>query len=171
MPTKRYIPVKERVFRGLFFMKLFFMRKLSVGAFLAILVTAIIVSLFAAGLLTVTQTISSSGTITAVNIGVYSDSACTQILSSITWGLISPGDSVAKTVYVKNTGNAPVTLSISTNAWNPVSANGPITLSWDKAGAVLNAGQSTAAVLTLNVSPSISGVTSFSVNIQIAGTG
>jgi hypothetical protein len=56
------------------------MRKLSIGAFLAIVVTAIIVSLFAAGLLTVTQTISSSGTITAVNIGVYSDSACNQTL-------------------------------------------------------------------------------------------
>jgi hypothetical protein len=35
----------------------------------------------------------------------------------------------------------------------------------------LNAGQSTSAVLTLAVSSSISGITSFSLNIEIIGTG
>ena len=87
-------------------MKFSFLRKLSPR--LILIIAAIVVLLFftTAGLLTVTQTISYSGTITALNVGVYSDSACTQSLTSISWGQIAPGGSVPKTIYIKNTGNA-----------------------------------------------------------------
>ncbi|MGD0406680.1 MAG: hypothetical protein ABSB10_08540 [Candidatus Bathyarchaeia archaeon] len=60
---------------------------------------------------------------------------------------------------------------MSTDSWSPSGANGSITITWDKSGASLNAGQSTSAVLTLVVSSSISGITSFSVNIEIIGSG
>jgi hypothetical protein len=115
--------------------------------------------------------LSSSGTILTVNVGVYSDSACTQPLTSISWGTISPGSTITRTIYVKNTGTAQITLSMTTNSWNPTSANGPLTLTWDKEGATLTANQVATATLTLTVSSSISGITTFSVNIVIAGTG
>jgi hypothetical protein len=147
------------------------MRKISTGAIIAIAVVGLALTLTTAGLLSVTQLVSSSGTIKAVNVGVYSDSACTQPLTSINWGTISPGSSVTKTIYVKNTGNTQVTLSMTTTNWNPESANGPITLTWNRQGATLSAGASVAATLTLSVSSSISSITTFSVNIVITGAG
>ena len=87
-------------------------------------------------------TIPTSGSIFAVNVGVYSDSACTVNLTSISWGAVSPGESVDRTVYVKNTGNAPITLSIATSGWSPVAANGPITIAWDSEATSLYPGQS-----------------------------
>ena len=152
-------------------MKFSLLRKLPPRLILVIAAIVVLLSLTTAGLLTVTQTISSSGTITALNVGVYSDSAYTQSLTSISWGQIAAGGSASKTIYIKNTGNAPITLSMSTDSWGPSGANGPITITWDKSGASLNVGQSTSAVLTLAVSSSISGITSFSVNIEIIGSG
>ena len=98
------------------------------------------------------RAIPSSGSIVAVNIGMYSDSTCAQNLTSIDWGNVYPGSSVSRTVYVKNTGNVPITLSMSTASWNPINALGQISVTWDKESTVLNAEQSTSANLTLSVS-------------------
>src|SRR3990170_3259436 len=148
------------------------MKKLSTGAIIAIIaITGMFLTLITAGLLSVNQSISSSGNVTTVNVGVYSDSACTQTLTSVDWGTISPGTTVTRTIYVKNTGNTQITLSMTTNSWSPTSANGPLTLTWNREGTTLSAGISTAATLTLSISSSISGITTFSVNIVITGTG
>ncbi|MCW4047988.1 MAG: hypothetical protein NWE99_10610 [Candidatus Bathyarchaeota archaeon] len=146
--------------------------KISTGALVALVTTGILLTLVTSGAILSTQQIPSSGTITAVNVGVYTDSACTTNCTSISWGTIAPGNTTTRTVYVKNTGNVPVTLSMATSGWNPTAANGPITLSWNCTGTVLNAGQVAAATLTLSVSSSISSsITSFSFNIAITGTG
>ena len=148
------------------------MKKLSTGAIIAIIaITGMFLTLTTAGLLSVNQSISSSGSLTTVNVGVYSDSAYSQPLTSIDWGTISPGTTVTRTIYVKNTGNTQITLSMTTNGWSPTSANGPLTLTWNREGTTLSAGISTAATLTLSISSSISGITTFSVNIVITGTG
>jgi hypothetical protein len=145
--------------------------KLSTGALIAIIATAVFLTVTTAGLLSVNQNIPSSGTVTAVNVGVYSNSACTQNLTSINWGTVSPGDSVTRTIYVKNTGNSQVTLSMTKTNWNPTSANGPITVTWNRESTTLVADQVTTATLTLSVSESVSGITDFSVEIVITGTG
>jgi hypothetical protein len=147
------------------------MRKISTGAIIAIVMLGLVLTLTTAGLLSMSQSLSSSGSITTVNVGVYSDSACTLPLTSISWGTISPNSTVTRTIYVKNTGNTQITLSMTTNGWSPTSANGPITLTWNREGTTLSAGASVAATLTLTVSSSISGITTFSVNIVITGTG
>ena len=147
------------------------MKKLSTGAIIAIAIAGMLLTLTTAGLVSVNQSVSSSGTVTTINVGVYSNSACTQTLTSIDWGTISPGNTTTKTIYVKNTGNTQITLSMTTNGWSPTSANGPLTLTWNQEGTTLSAGLSTAATLTLSVSSSISGITTFSVNIVITGTG
>jgi hypothetical protein len=115
--------------------------------------------------------IPTSGSVWAVNVGVYSNSACTQNLTSISWGSVHPGESVARTIYVKNTGNAPITLSLSMSGWNPASANGPICILWDKENSGLSPVQSIAATITLSVSSEISGITDFSVNMIVSGVG
>ncbi len=152
-------------------MKFGFLKGLSTPVFLAIMAIVMLLSLSTLGLLTISQTISSSGTITTANVGVFSDSQCTQPLSSISWGPVAPGASVSQTIYIKNTGNIPLTLSMSTDSWNPPAAGSSMTITWNREGTVLAADQSTSAVLTLTVASGISGVTTFSVNIKISGTG
>jgi len=151
--------------------KFFFLKRLSTHVFLAIIVVVMLLSLSTLGLLTISQNISSSGTITTVNVGVFSDSQCTQPLSTINWGSVSPGSTVSRTVYIKNTGGLPLTLSMSTSSWNPVTAGDFMAITWNRENAVLNAGDSVSAELVLTVDSDITEVTAFSVNIIISGTG
>ena len=112
----------------------------------------------------------STGTITAVNVGVYSDSQCTQNCTNISWGNVSPGETATQTVYVKNTGNVPVTLTMTTTGWSPSNANSYLTLTWNQENTVLNAGQSISATLTLAVASSTGSLTDFSFTIILTGT-
>jgi hypothetical protein len=73
-----------------------------VGLTVAAVVVMLLVTLLASVALISSKTVASTGIITITNLGVYSDSACTQSLTSINWGTISPGNSVARTIYVKN---------------------------------------------------------------------
>ena len=146
------------------------LKKLSQFVLITIIAALIGLIVTTTGLLTINQTVSSSGTVTAINVGVYSDSACTTELTSIDWGMISPGNSVNRTIYLKNTGNAQITLFMTKTNWNPVNADGPITLTWNRENATLNVDQVTSAILTLSLSESISGITNFSVDIVFTGT-
>ena len=162
--------IRSKVFvRGIITAK----RKLSIiTALLALVVIGLALSLTAFSVITTSTSLASAGTVsTSANLGVYSDSACTQPLSSITWGTLTPGGTSTQTIYVKNTSSSlSLTLDMTTNSWSPASANGPITITWNQQSTDLQPGQSTAATLTLTVSPSISDITSFSDQIDITGT-
>jgi hypothetical protein len=142
--------------------------KLPTGAIIAIATTSIFLTLVTAGIIA-TQTIPSSGTVTTVNVGVYSDVQCTQNCTSISWGTISPGDSINRIVYVKNTGTVPITISMTAGSWNPTDASNYLTLSWDQEGEVLAVGESVSATLTLSAAGDTGDLTDFSFNIIIAG--
>jgi hypothetical protein len=132
------------------------------------------VSVSTLGLLTISQTVPSSGAVTIIaspNLAVFSDSQGTQPLTSVDWGSIEPGGSVLRTIYLKNTGDVPLTLTMSTEDWTPSTASNSMALSWNKQSSTLAVGQTTAAVFTLNVDSDISGITAFSVDIVISGTG
>ena len=137
----------------------------------ACLVGMVVGSAVTLAVLNVQRAIPSSGMVVAVNVGVYSDAACTLNLTSIDWGSVYPGGSVPRMIYVKNTGNVPMTLSMTATGWNPAGAAGQINVTWDKENAVLNSGQSSSATLTLSVLQSVSGVASFSMNIIVSGSG
>lgn len=143
------------------------------GTVLVLAVMALVVS--AAGALVVTRTVSNTGNIRvvtppSVQLGVYSDSGCTTALSSVSWGTLDPGATSTATMYLKNEGNVPVTLSISASNWNPSSASSYFTLTWNRAGYVLAVGASVQAVLSLAVSSGISGITTFSFDITVTAT-
>jgi hypothetical protein len=122
-----------------------------------------------AGVLVSSQTLQSGGTVTAINVGVYSDSACTQNYSNINWGTLAPGASNTSTIYIKNTGTIPVTLSMATANWVPSNASTCLTLTWNRANYVLAAGSSVSANLNLTASASAY-ITTFSFDIVITGT-
>jgi hypothetical protein len=123
------------------------------------------------GALTVSKDLSTSGTITVTpNLGVYSDSDCQTPISTIDWGTIAPGGTATQTIYIKNTGaGVSLSLSMTPSEWTPEEADGPIALDWTPQSTTLAPGESTSAVLTLSVSQSIDGITSFSVQISIVG--
>ena len=148
------------------------MARISTAGLIAIIATGVMLTLVTSGALLSNQRIPSTGTVSAVNVGVYTNQACTTNCTLISWGAMSPGNTATYTVWVKNTGNTPMTLSMATANWNPSSANGPIVISWNRDGTSLNAGASISATLTLTVSSSISSsITNFSFDIIITGTG
>jgi hypothetical protein len=83
---------------------------------------------------------------------------------------LDPGNTATATIYVKNEGNVAVTLTISAGNWNPVAASNYLTLTWNRDGYRLAVGSAIQAVLSLNVSSSISGITNFSFDITITAT-
>jgi len=129
------------------------------------------------GLLNTTSSVQSQGTITtpppppppsSLTLGIYSDSACTTPITDISWGDLQPGGSTHQTVYIKNTGNVAATLSCTFANWVPSGAASYITVVWDKEGAPIAPNESVAATFTLTVSPSITGITTYSVEINIS---
>jgi len=137
-----------------------------------ILVVAALVaaSTLVSGLLIASQTIQNTGNVKAIGVGVYSDSGCTNAVSSIDWGVLEPGAATDVTIYVKNEGSIAVVLSMTTNNWNPASASSYMTLSWNRENYALSSGSVVSAVLTLSVSSGVSEITDFSFDIIIIGT-
>jgi hypothetical protein len=137
---------------------------------IAVAVAGIMMLTSVLALLQSNRSFSNTGSITTVNVGAYQDSGCTQVLSTIDWGNVLPGSSSSRTIYVKNTGNAQISLNMTLNTWNPSNAASYMNLTWNQENTVLNVGNNVAALLVLSVSASVTGITSFSFNATITGT-
>ena len=113
------------------------LKKIPSIAVIALIITALALTITTAALLSASQTVPLSGTINAVNLGVYSDSGCTQTVTALTVGTLNPGGTATQNVYVKNTGNVPETLTMTTNNWTPSGADSSITFTWNRENTVL----------------------------------
>jgi hypothetical protein len=116
------------------------------------------------------KTLSSTGTIETIGVGVYTNIQCSSPLTSIAWGTLEPGENQTVICYIKNEGDLPSTLSMYTSNWNPSSAENYLTLSWNYDGGYINPDDSVQVTFTLSVDESIEGVTSFSFDITIVGS-
>ena len=139
-------------------------------AVIALVATALALTLTTAAVLSTNQNVPLNGTIDAINLSVYSDSECTQTATALNVGTLSPGASATQTIYIKNTGNVPETLTMTTNNWNPTNANTYLTLTWNRQNTVLNAGASTQATLTLIATSNTGSLTTFSCDVTLTGT-
>jgi len=145
------------------------MQKLTIGSIVTIAVIGLFVS--ALGAMTATLTLPNTATISAsTGINIYSDPSCTTPVTSINWGTLTPGQQATQTFFVKNTGSVRVTLSMATGNWNPSTAQQYITVGWNYSGSILNAGSSIPVRFTLTISPTVSGITTFSFTINITCT-
>jgi len=122
------------------------------------------------GLLSTVLPIGTTGRVVTIDVDVYWESGCVNKVSSINWGELAPGESEAVTVYVKNTGNVPMTLDLSMDDWSPLAAQLYIDLQWDYSGGQIHQEDVEPVILTLTVSEIIDGVTDFSFDIVITGT-
>jgi hypothetical protein len=142
--------------------------KVTLGTVLAIgIIGAAMIAL--AGL-TAYRTIPSTGNVKTSGVNVYWNLACTNETTNINWGSLTPNSTKSYTLYVKNNGTVPLTLSMMTDSWSPSNAASYVTLNWNCTGQILNQNSVTAASLTLIVSPNTTGITSFSFDITITGT-
>jgi len=112
-------------------------------------------------------TIQRVGAVEAIGVGVYWDSNCTNPVSSIDWGTLTPGSAENVMVYVRNEGNGTVALSMKTENWDPSSAYTYLTLSWNYMGQPIGIGEVTKVTLTLSISKQVSGITNFRFDIII----
>jgi hypothetical protein len=122
------------------------------------------------GLLSASQTVPYNGTITAVNLGVYTDNSCTQTCTALTVGALNPGGTATQTIYIKNTGTVSETLTMTVSNWNPGSASSSLALIWNQQNTVLTAGQSVQATLTLTAASNTGSLTTFSCSVTVTGT-
>jgi len=115
-----------------------------------------------------------SGTIKTINVGIYSDAACTSPLSSMNFGLLEPGASSTNIAYLKNTGDAQETVTMATGPWTPSTCPSYMTLHWNLTTAALQtfqAGQVKTVAFQLLVYSNVTGITNFSFTTTITGTG
>jgi len=134
-----------------------------------IAVAAILMISTALAVIQPTRIVTHNGTVETLNVSVFQDSACTQALSALNWGTLKPGTSANRTIYIKNTGNAALTLNMTVTTWNPSTSASYITLTWDRQSFVLTQGSSVPALLVLSVSANVNGFTDFSCTTIIAG--
>jgi hypothetical protein len=144
-------------------------QKIPKAAVIALAIAGLFLTVTTAALLS-TQTVPLNGTINAVNLGVYTDSACTQPATTLTVGTLNPGNTATQTIYIKNTGNIPETLTMTTNNWNPTNATTTLTLNWNRQNTILNAGTSIQATLTLTAATNTGSLTTFSCDVTLTGT-
>jgi hypothetical protein len=145
-------------------------KKIPALSIIALTITALALTLTTAALLSTNQTVPLNGTINAVNLGVYSDSGCTQTVTTLSIGSLNPGGTATQTVYIKNTGNIAETLTMNAGNWSPTNANSSLTLTWNRQNTVLNAGASIQATLTLTAAANTGSLTTFSCDVTLSGT-
>ena len=121
------------------------------------------------------SSIESGGSVKKINVGVYWDGNCNSNVSFIDWGEIEPGSEKNVSLFIRNEGTVAAGLFLSTDYWNPSNASKFMTLSWDYDGQTLapfdeDSSDILPVTLTLQVSPSVSGIKSFSFDVIIGAT-
>lgn len=131
-------------------------------------VSVLLIVCLAAVLLTLLSTRAvNAGTVEAIGVGVYWDNGCSNAVSTIDWGFLTPGDAKDVTVYVRNEEIENVMLSVRTDNWNPSNAVDFMALSWNYAGNLIVPSEIVKVKLTLTISPDIRDITSFRFDITI----
>jgi len=111
-----------------------------------------------------------ANSVRGVGVGIYWDQDCTNGTLSLDWGVIEPGSNSTVMVYVRNEGDSAVSLWLRTFNWTPSVASDYMTIVWTYSGRILSANEVVPIELILNVSPTISGITDFSIDIVITAT-
>jgi len=102
-------------------------------------------------------------------VGVYWDSDCTEEVTSIDWGVLTPGSSKEANIFVRNEEVTPsCVLLIQAEDWDPPEAAEFITLSWNSDVEVIDLNKTARVTLVLRVEPVATSL-DFNFNIIISG--
>lgn len=106
-----------------------------------------------------------------IGVGIYWDTACTNITNSLNWGFIDPNSNNNLTINVRNECNSAVSLRLTSANWIPSNASNYMSLSWNYSGQILKPNEVIPIKLTLTVSPTICEITDFSLETIITTVG
>ena len=117
------------------------------------------------------RTFAYANSMRGIGVGIYWNQDCTNRTLSLDWGQIEPSSNSTVMVYVRNEGESAVSLWMTTSDWTPNVASNYMALSWNYTGRILSPHEVSPIELILNISPTVSGITDFSVDIVISATG
>jgi hypothetical protein len=146
------------------------MRKNELSLQLGLLLVFFLLATQATAALQMQKSLSCTGAITAINLGVYQDPACTIPILRLDWGSVQPASTNNQTIYIKNTGNTPETLSLTVEDWAPPEVSNYLTLSWNASAFTLQSNTRVAAALFLEVVACTGTLQNFIFTITIIGT-
>jgi hypothetical protein len=132
---------------------------------------------------TVTPSPDSTSPPSTLQLGLYRSyptQVSRQVLDNIDWSMIAPGQQRnSPTIYFKNEGNVPLTMSFSPSNWVFHDADGNLlpqsysqyfTLTWNYDNSAINVNEVRPLVFTLAVSSNLQDVASFSFSLVVTMT-
>ena len=131
----------------------------------ACLILVLIVGL--AGALNRFVVIENKGSVVVAGVAVYKDSSCSEPLTVIDWGNVSPGSTATYNAWFRNEGNCNVTLSMHMENMVPANLSQYMCLSWSYDGSLLKPWEAKYVFFTLNVYENTSAITNFSFDIVV----
>jgi len=126
---------------------------------------------WAFAILSTEETLRSVGTIRSVGVNVYWNQQCTNETDILNFGEMEPDSSKDFTLYLRNEGNIPLTLNMTSENWNPSSATSYMLLTWNREGEQVSPDEVLEFVVALSVFQNVTGINTFSLDIVITGTG
>jgi hypothetical protein len=141
------------------------------AAVLAFLMGAVSALLIVTAIYHANVQISSAAAIKTVGVAVYWDPAFAVPVTSISWGIVEPGEVKNVSCYIKNMSNVPIILTFTTSNWTPVNASNFITLTWNYDEQPIPVGGYAPVTFSLHVDAATTGITAFSFDITITGSG
>ena len=123
------------------------------------------------GLLNDGRRISSTGSVVGVgvNVRLFWDPECTQEIDNINWGYLTPGDTIKKTIFIKNISSSSKTISINIEEWNPANLYQYFSFQLSCENEVLEPGDVLMGDIILTISQNIQNIYDFSFIIVIEG--
>lgn len=115
--------------------------------------------------------IKSTGQIKGVGCDIFADPEGVIEVTNLDWGILEPRESKNITVYVKNTGNVPASLSMWTETWIPEEAEIYVAFVWNYEGMTVPVDAMAKVTFTLTIDQDITGINMFSFNIWILAEG
>jgi hypothetical protein len=112
-----------------------------------------VIALVVAVVILTSAHLETSGTIVTnnPNLTIFADAACTKQISTVQWGTLQPSGSATMALFIKNSGNMPLTLTLTENNWSPATAQNYLTLSWNQENTKIQPGASQTVTITINV--------------------
>lgn len=113
----------------------------------------------------------SHGRIVSIGVQVFDNAALLVDCRDIDWGDLAAGASNTHTVWIKNNGTIPITLSMNAGDWVPLLSQQYVLFSWSYvSGTVVAPGANVQVTMTISVNQYIVGVTDFTNNIYLIAT-
>lgn len=143
-----------------------------IGLVIVAFLIGVVATLFVvSSLFSASVQISSSAAIKTVGVAVYWDPAFAVPVTSISWGIVEPGEVKNVSCYIKNTSNVPIILTLKTDNYTPAEAEQYISLTWNYDEQPIPVDGYTPITFSLHVDPATTGITAFSFDITITGSG